>query len=335
MNALTAIGGFASEHSPAILVGVGIIGFVATVVTACKQTTKLSDILDEAKAEEDQITNFDPAQCEKEVEYTEEDRKNDLKILRRKTTLKIIRNYAVPAAIGIASIAAILCGFKILNGRYLVATSAYATLEKLHERYRERIRDKYGDDADRYGETGVWHERKEIVDEETGETKVVDEYSVAPEEAKGNPFYHQIGPGDYLYEKFGGDLNMIEAQAIAYLKNFQVRVDHGEYVNVNRDVMGAFFPGDFEKLTDIGQISGWCARDKNSNVVVDLGIGRTHTTTMDGTKEIEVVYICPNAKQVSFANINAANKFFQPKNTRVKVRKGGKYISQNTVKEDI
>lgn len=329
MNALTAIGGFANEHSPAILVGVGIIGFVATVVTACKQTTKLSDILDEAKAEEDQIVNFDPSKMEKEVEYTEEDRKNDLKILRRKTTLKIIRNYAVPAAIGIASIASILCGFKILNGRYLVATSAYATLEKLHEKYRERIRDKYGDDADRYGETGVWHEREEIIDEETGETKVVDKCTVVPEDAKDNPFFHIIGPGDYLYEKFGGDLNMIEAQAVAYWKNFQVRVDHGEYVNVNRDVMGAFFPGDFEKLTDIGQISGWCAKDKNAETIVDLGIGRTNTTTMDGTKEIEVVYICPNAKQVSFANINAANKFFQPKNTRVKVRKGGKYISQS------
>lgn len=335
MNALTAIGGFASEHSPAILVGVGIIGFVATVVTACKQTTKLSDILDEAKAEEDQIVNFDPSQCEKEVEYTEEDRKNDLKILRRKTTLKIIRNYAVPAAIGIASIASILCGFKILNGRYLVATSAYATLEKLHEKYRERIRDKYGDDADRYGETGVWHERKEIVDEETGETKVVDKYSVAPEEDSDNPYRFMIGPGDYLYEKYGGDLKMIESQLNAYLGEFQRRVNMGEYVNLNKDFAAQIFPGDFTKLTDVGQISGWCARDKNSNVQVDFGMYKDKAPTMDGCGEVEVIYLRPNAKQVSFANINAANKFFQPKNTRVKVRKGGKYISQNTVKEDI
>ena len=46
MNALTAITEFASEHSPVIAVGAGLIGFVATIVLACKQTTKLEDILD-------------------------------------------------------------------------------------------------------------------------------------------------------------------------------------------------------------------------------------------------------------------------------------------------
>ena len=171
MNALTAIGGFANEHAPAILVGVGIVGFVATVVLACKATTKLDDILKESEEKTKAIEEFNSDDLENSEDYTEADRKKDLKTVKFQTRLKIVRNYAIPAAIGVASIASILVGFKVLNGRYLLVTSAYATLEGTFNKYRDRIREKYGDAADRYGNTGIWEDEVKLIDAETGEER--------------------------------------------------------------------------------------------------------------------------------------------------------------------
>jgi hypothetical protein len=339
MNALTAIGGFANEHAPAILVGAGIVGFVATVVLACKATTKLDDILKESEEKTAQAENFDPEEHEG-AEYTEEDRAKDLKLIRLQTRLKIVRNYAIPAAIGVASIASILVGFKVLNGRYLLATSAYATLEGVYNKYRDRIRNKYGEAADRYGNTGIW-EDEVLHDNEDGTTtpvKVVTS-DVEPVE-KVNGHMHLLGPGDYLYDKCGGDLKLIKSQLLVYQAEDNRMYERGEYVNEN-EVLSKIFTKDSHHMTDIGQISGWCRRDKESeegqSMCVDYGCwdySRSKDNpdlitqigpTMDGTEDVVYVVLNMNARQVSFANINEVKA--APRD-RVRVRRGGKYISQ-------
>lgn len=45
-------------------------------------------------------------------------------------------------------------------------------------------------------------------------------------------------------------------------------------------------------------------------------------------KEITYGYICPNVSQVSFANINKFRNNFNQNAEKVRIRKGGKYISQ-------
>ena len=43
------------KHSPEILVVVGVVGIVSSTVMACKATTKVNDIIDEAKETIDKI----------------------------------------------------------------------------------------------------------------------------------------------------------------------------------------------------------------------------------------------------------------------------------------
>ena len=45
----------AMKHSPEILAGVGVVGVVASTVLACKATTKLSGVLDDAKEQLDKV----------------------------------------------------------------------------------------------------------------------------------------------------------------------------------------------------------------------------------------------------------------------------------------
>ena len=224
-SVLVRAGGVISEHSPALLVIGGVVGFAACAVLASKATLKMNDILDEAKETEEKIKTFEPEEDENGdiQEYSEEDRAKDLKLHTMKTRLAIVKNYALPVGIGVASATAILVGFKVLNGRYLTSVAAYGVLEKAYEGYRRRTIEKGGLDLDRYARTGIWKET-ETVEKVVGQDKkgndIVEQVEIQKDilldDADEMPFRRLIGPGDFLYDKCGGDMNLIYAQVLAY-----------------------------------------------------------------------------------------------------------------------
>lgn len=153
------------NHAPAILLGTGIVAGVACVITACKATTKVGDILDDAN---EQITKADETLAGnmpvKEGEtYTEEDHDKDVKIIKTQTAVKLAKNYAVPAALGLVSICGILGGYKILNDRYMALGTAFNGLSAAFAKYRERVRNEMGIDADRHFRYGT--RLKQVLDE--------------------------------------------------------------------------------------------------------------------------------------------------------------------------
>ena len=317
---LVKAGGVLSEHSPAILVGAGVVGFVACAVLASKATLKMNDILDESKETEEKIKTYEPDE-EHADDYTEEDRAKDLKLHTMQTRLKIVKTYALPVGVGVASAAAILVGFKVLNGRYLTSVAAYGVLEKAYEGYRRRVIEKGGLDLDRYGRTGIWKETT-IVDKVVGQDKKGNDIIEQAEESrdiilddaarKEMPFFRLIGPGDYLYDKCGGDMQLIRAQVMAYQHTAQNLYDAGEVVNVNKWCYEQIFGLDSDKVDDIGQLSGWCKRDKDSEAVgdqyVDFRFTTVWSTSMDGTDEILYGAIDPNCSRISYANIHRTDK---------------------------
>lgn len=321
-SALVNAGGVISEHSPAILVGAGVIGFVACAVLASRATLKVNDIMEESKEQEEKIKTYEPDE-EHTDEYTEEDREKDLKLNTMQTRLKIVKNYALPVGIGIASTAAILVGFKVLNGRYLTSVAAYGVLEKAYEGYRKRIIEKGGLDLDRYGRTGIWTETEtRTVEKVVGQDKkgndiieTVEETEtrdVILDQATEMPFRRLIGPGDYLYDKMGGDMTLIAAQVQAYQNAAQQLYEAGEPVHVNDWCYKQIFGMDSEKLNDLGQLFGWCKRDKEAEAVGDHCVDFRFTTvwddSMDGTHKMLYGCIDPNCSLISYANINRVNK---------------------------
>ena len=65
------------KHSPEILMGLGIIGTVASAVMACRATLKVNDILEEKKKTVEAIHSCAEDET---VDYNEEDKKKDLTI---------------------------------------------------------------------------------------------------------------------------------------------------------------------------------------------------------------------------------------------------------------
>ena len=105
------------KHSPEILVVTGIIGGIVGAVMACKATTKLDAVLENAKFEvnaiksagekgEVEIRNPETQELEV-VEYYPEEYKKDLALTYVKNGLNVVKVYAPAVVVGAASIGCI------------------------------------------------------------------------------------------------------------------------------------------------------------------------------------------------------------------------------------
>ncbi|MBP5564185.1 MAG: hypothetical protein J6X45_00510, partial [Lachnospiraceae bacterium] len=145
----------AKEDAPAIYLALGIIGFGATVVLACKATPKVKEIMDEHSKHMSDI-NVTLAKCAsddpsyKETEYTEQDAKKDKFIFAVKTGGALFNNYAPAIVVGGLSIASFLASYKILNARYIAASSVAAAVSEAFRSYRKRVVDEFGEEVDRH-----------------------------------------------------------------------------------------------------------------------------------------------------------------------------------------
>lgn len=141
------------------------IGFVATVVVACKQTTKVQPVLEEHKKNIDIIHK---AENVVEIKYTDEEIK-ELKKAKVETYANtagsIAKIYAVPAIIGTLTLIAMFESDNIARKRKLEASAAYAALNKAFQNYRENVIERYGEEVDEKIRCGI--REKEVT-----ETKV-------------------------------------------------------------------------------------------------------------------------------------------------------------------
>lgn len=169
----------AQKNSPGVLFGVGVVGMVGSTVLACRATLKMSELLDEVQEKRDLVRNLE------HEKYSEKDRSRDFTIIYVQSSVRIVRLYAPSIILGGLSIAALTKSHNILNQRNAALTAAYAALEKGFGEYRERVVEKYGEEADRDLRYGA--QQVEITDPETKKKKIV----------------KRVGPGEpSIYARF-------------------------------------------------------------------------------------------------------------------------------------
>lgn len=165
----------AIKHSPEILAGVGVVGVIASTVLACKATTKLSGVLEDAKEQLDKVKEVanDPEYADK---YNAEDAKKDTTIIYVQKGVEIIKIYLPAVTLGAVSLGCILASNNILRRRNAALGAAYATLDKSYKTYRNRVAERFGDEVEkeiRYGIKAEKIEKTEI--DENGNEVVVEE----------------------------------------------------------------------------------------------------------------------------------------------------------------
>ena len=177
------------KHSPEILTGLGLASLVSATVLACRSTLKSGDILDETKADLDDVkkAKIVVAEALDSGEELDEEKKEDyeayLKVgatkevagIYGKTVLKFAKLYAPTIILTAVGITSILCGHNIMRKRNLAITAAYAALDRSFNEYRKRVADKYGEDEERNIKHNIKTEsiKTEITDEK-GKKKTVE-----------------------------------------------------------------------------------------------------------------------------------------------------------------
>lgn len=135
---LTKTGQFLYRHRTTIFIAAGIGLGAGCIATTAIQTVKACDIIANANSQLDDLDI---------VEEDDEMRKIK-KEVRRNTTINLVKTYIVPAGLGIGSVACTLAAFKILSNEKAAALAALSATTAAFEKYRSRVIEKYGVEAD-------------------------------------------------------------------------------------------------------------------------------------------------------------------------------------------
>lgn len=256
----------AKKHSPEVLIGVGVVGVVASAVMACKATLKVNDILDDAKKNIETIHSC-AENPEFKEKYTEEDKKKDLTIVYARTGVDLIKLYGPAVVLGAVSIGCVLTSNKIIRERNAGLVAAYAALDQGFREYRGRVVERFGKDLDqelRYNIKATTVEER-IVDED-GNEKVVSKTVETVDPTTHSDFSRFFDESCRGWEK-DPEANMM------FLKLQQ------NFANEKLQKKGYLFLNDvYEMLglpkTKAGQIVGWVYDEKNpiGDNYVDFGL---------------------------------------------------------------
>lgn len=256
------------KHSPEILIVAGVAGTITSAVIACKATTKLSDILDNAKEDIDKIHEGIETGEIMGVSYPAEDGKKDLSITYIQTGLKVAKLYAPSVALGVLSLTAVITSNNILRKRNIALAAAYATIDKSFKEYRGRVVERFGKELDRELRYNIKAKEIEetVVDENTGKEKKV------------KKTVNVVDPNTYsdyarIYDCGNIGWSKDPEQNLMFLRRQQ------EYFNDKLKAQGYLFLNEvYESLgfqkTKAGQMVGWTYDEEhpNGDNFVDFGI---------------------------------------------------------------
>ena len=260
------------KHSPEILVVAGTVGVVTSAVMACKATLKVNAVVDEAKENLNKIeVAGQKGVTEAGETYTEEDVKNETKIVYIQTGLKLAKLYALPVGLGVVSIAAILGGHNILRKRNIALAASYTALFNDFKGYRSRVVERFGEQLDKELKYNLkTKEVEEIVVHEDGTEEIVKKKEQVMDDPDGLAGYDSFAR---FFDDGCAGWDPNPEYSLMFLNQQQ------NYANDKLRRQGYLFLNDVYDMLGIpkckeGQTHGWVYDEKNpiGDNFVDFGI---------------------------------------------------------------
>lgn len=260
------------KHSPEILVVAGTVGVVTSAVMACKATLKVNAVVDEAKENLNKIeVAGQKGVTEAGETYTEEDVKNETKIVYIQTGVKLAKLYALPVGLGVVSIAAILGGHNILRKRNIASAASYTALFNDFKGYRSRVVERFGEQLDKELKYNLkTKEVEEIVVHEDGTEEIVKKKEQVMDDPDGLAGYDSFAR---FFDDGCAGWDPNPEYSLMFLNQQQ------NYANDKLRKQGYLFLNDVYDMLGIpkckeGQTHGWVYDEKNpiGDNFVDFGI---------------------------------------------------------------
>lgn len=225
-------------NKPEIYIGLGLFFGGAAVVSGIITTyKKLNTIIEEHVDKRDVIVE--------KIEAGDPDVKHEKTKLVATTVGKVAFAYVPTASLFGLSCGFVLEAYGVLNSRYLSAISAYNAVTTAFETYRGRVREKYGEDADREAYYGI--QKKEIPVGEKGKEKETIDISVGDGVSQ---YSRRFEPGNVNYMNGPRELNITFLKGQQHMANIVYHSRGHMFLNEIYDMLG--FPH-----TQAGQICGW------------------------------------------------------------------------------
>lgn len=258
----------AKKHSPEIMLGLGVVGVVASTVLACRATLKLNEVLEEKEETMEKINEYVEENGYSD-KYTEQDKAKDTTIVYAQTAVKVAKLYAPAVVLGVASLGSILYSHKILSGRNVAVSAALAASTKGFNEYRKRVVERFGEEVDRELRYDIRYEEVEkTVTDKKGKEKTVKE-TVEVAHAEPSIYARCFDEGCAQWTK-DPECNRITLQNLQNYANDRLRLKGYLFLNEVYQMIG------FEE-TKAGQIVGWFYDPENPELQnhVDFGIFTT------------------------------------------------------------
>lgn len=245
----------AQKHSPTILFVAGVVGVVATTVTACKATLELDGVLQDAE-KEIYLAKTDL----RSTNATESEYKKDMAVLYTNHAIRIGKLYAPSVALGVVSIGCLAGSHRILTNRNTAVSAALFSVSKAFDEYRARVLEDVGPEKEaeyRYGS-----ERRTIVeDTDQGPKKVQVKHGV---DVKGSPYAKFFDQTNKNWNRYNPGANRTFLAAQQRYANDRLVSDGFLMLNDVYDALGM-------AKTSAGQVVGWVYGNADSHV--DFGVG--------------------------------------------------------------
>ena len=249
----------AKKHTPELMIAGGIVGFVVTIIETVKATNETNDILQHKETRFDMIESY---RANDANNYTAEDYDNDIRSVNRQTKVQLVKTWAPVATTGLSSVAMVLGGYKILNGRYVATAAAYKTLEAFTDRYRQNVVEELGKDTD-------WRFAHSIKAEELEARKLEEEDDLSngrrksrkvPKTAYADSINNQIfdAHSDYWKRYWNGDMMLDFIRRIEGQLQDKLNTEGHVFLNEAYDKLGL-------PRTSQGAIIGWINRPSNNH----------------------------------------------------------------------
>lgn len=267
--------------APYISFGCGVVSLGAAIATAIRATTKLSYVIDDynaAKAEIEEVYTNESAADDISEKQALSIKKKEERHLNAVTCGRIAKLYAPTAACTLLSVGCFTYSVGALRGRYLAAQTALCGLTEAFERYREGVRDRYGEDVEAELYHGLSRDKIELTNPETGKKEKVKALigdTKAPYSYLWDRYDPTDGSGSTQFEE---DSTLSHMRIVGTIKTFQNSLDSGKEVRMSKllDELG------FEDKRTNGYaeaIAGWRPGD-----IIKCGIEPDCTITEDALR---------------------------------------------------
>lgn len=243
------------KKSPEILVGLGIVGVVASAVMACKATLKVNEIVEKTQDDLDRIhkseeTGMTPAG----ESYSKDDCKKDLAITYVHTGMAFAKLYGPAVVLGAVSVTSILASHRILRKRNVALAAAYTAIDHSFKDYRKRVLDRFGEQVEKELRYNIKaKEIEETIVDDKGKEKTVKKTVDAADES-WDP--SQYSPYAKIFDELHPDWMKDAERNLFYLKarqsqaNDMLKARGHLFLNEVYDMLG------FER-TKAGAVVGW------------------------------------------------------------------------------